>query len=180
MRILDRRIFSRLYCSSSVRGNAIFDSNLCVVVSDLLLSHPTSDNLHILPTTRDPSTNLALSSRNAYLSPAELKVSPVLYRALSAAKDSWKSVASPSTPTTGEDLVVTATSVVLAEIERLRDAPEGIDADLRLDYIEVFDKHTFEPVIGEVEEGREMVIAGAVWVGQTRLIDNLLLGWEVD
>ena len=150
------------------------------MVSDLLLSHPTSDNLHILPTTRDPSTNLALSSRNAYLSPAELKVSPVLYRALSAAKDSWKSVASSSTPTTGEDLVVTATSVVLAEIERLKDAPEGIDADLRLDYIEVFDKHTFEPVRGEVEEGREMVIAGAVWVGQTRLIDNLLLGWEVD
>lgn len=151
------------------------------MVSDLLLSHPTSDNLHILPTTRDTRTKLALSSRNAYLTPSELNVSPILYRALSAAKESWAAhTSSLSTPTTGEDIVATATSVILAEVERLKDAPEGKDVDLRLDYIEVFDKHTFEPIRGEVQQGREMVIAGAVWVGQTRLIDNLLLGWDVD
>jgi pantoate--beta-alanine ligase len=151
-----------------------------LVVSDLLLSHPTSDNLHILPTTRDAKTNLALSSRNAYLSPSEQKVSPVLYRALSKAKEEWKSASSSATPITGEDIVATATSVVLAEIDRLKDAPEGDDVNLRFDYIELFDKHTFGPIRGEVPAGKEMVIAGAVWVGQTRLIDNLLLGWEVE
>ena len=150
------------------------------MVSDLLMSNPTSDNLHILPTTRDPQTHLALSSRNAYLSPSELKISPILYQALSNAKERWNSASSSGRPTTGEDIVATATSVILAEIDRLKDAPEGTNANLRLDYIEVFDKHTFEPVRGEVSGGKEMVIAGAVWVGRTRLIDNLLLGWEVD
>jgi pantoate--beta-alanine ligase len=147
------------------------------VVADLLLAHPSADTLHILPTTRDPETNLALSSRNAYLSPAEMRVAPVLYRALTAAKREWQNGAS------GEDIVEAAKSVVLQEQEGIRreaaaSGAEGVD--LKPDYFEVFDKTTFEPVRGSVDTQRELVVAGAVWVGTTRLIDNLLLGWEVD
>lgn len=151
------------------------------MVSDLLLSHPTPENLHILPTTRDPHTHLALSSRNAYLTPAELEVAPVVHRALSAGEQVWSN-ATPST--TGEEVVQAAERTVQDEIERVKRS--GDDVQVKLDYFEVFDKHTFEPVRGPLgmgtEEGkkRELVIAGAVWVGKTRLIDNVLLGWEVD
>lgn len=153
------------------------------MLTDLLMAHPTPDNLHILPTTRDPNTNLALSSRNAYLSPAEMRVAPTLYRALSAARDMYpssdaaESGATPS-PVTGEELLSRATGVVLDELARISDAREPVD--VRLDYFEVFDRWTFEPIRGPIEPGRQCVIAGAIWVGKTRLIDNLLLGWGVD
>jgi pantoate--beta-alanine ligase len=142
------------------------------VLTDLLLAHPLPKNLHIIPTTRDPHTHLALSSRNVHLSPSELAVAPVLYRALSAARETWQRGG-----TTGEDMIASATQVVLDTQQELKDDLSGVE--LRMDYFEVFDKSTFEPVRGDVKEGREMVMAGAVWVGGTRLIDNLLLGWEV-
>ncbi|WVQ97767.1 pantoate-beta-alanine ligase [Kwoniella sp. CBS 9459] len=154
---------------------------LKILVEDLLLSHPTPENLHILPTTRS-STGLALSSRNGYLSPPELRVSPVLHRAISAAKELYASSASEGI--TGEDLISAGTRVILDEQERilspLTTVEEGAGVELQMDYIEVFDKYTFEPIRGPVGEGRELVVAGAVWVGKTRLIDNLLVGWEVD
>lgn len=135
------------------------------VLKDLLISHPTPENMHIVPTSRDPISNLALSSRNAYLTPQEMEIAPVLYRALSSAKEGYL-----EDGITGEELIDRAVKVV-----------EGVDAgevDLRIDYFEVFDKQTFEPVRGLVG-GREVVVAGAVWVGKTRLIDNLLLGWDM-
>ena len=136
------------------------------VLKDLLISHPTPDNMHIIPTTRDLSTNLALSSRNAYLSPQEMEVAPILYQALSAAKEGYS-----EDGITGEELIERATSTVDSV-----QVPEGVD--MKVDYFEVFDKETFAPVRGPVG-GREVVIAGAVWVGKTRLIDNLLLGWDM-
>jgi pantoate--beta-alanine ligase len=136
------------------------------VLKDLLISHPTSENMHIIPTSRDPSTNLALSSRNAYLTPQEMEVAPVLYQALSTAKEGYS-----EDGITGEELIQRAINVVQGV-----ELPKGVD--MKVDYFEVFDKETFEPVRGQVG-GREVVIAGAVWVGKTRLIDNLLLGWDM-
>lgn len=137
------------------------------MLKDLLISHPTPENMHIIPTSRDPTSNLALSSRNAYLSKAEMEVAPILYRALRAAKEGYS-----VDGITGEDLIERSIKVV----EGVK-VPDGVD--LKVDYFEVFDKETFEPVRGPIEKGRELVIAGAVWVGKTRLIDNLLLGWEM-
>lgn len=156
------------------------------MLKDLLISHPTPERMHIIPTSRDPLTNLALSSRNAYLSPTELAVAPILYQALVAAKEAFESAGAE---VTGEDLVSIATSVILKRQGELPtsqanfgvqvDAGEEGAVELKLDYVEVFDKDTFEPVRGPVGKGRELVIAGAVWVGKTRLIDNLLLGWDM-
>lgn len=144
-----------------------------------MISHPTAERMHIIPTSRDSRSNLALSSRNAYLLPEEMKVAPILYQALSAAKLTYNS----DGKVTGEELVSAAMAVVEEKRGELRRSQVAESAArgviLKLDYFEVFDKETFEPVRGSVGRGRELVIAGAVWVGKTRLIDNLLLGWDM-
>ena len=66
-----------------------------------------------------------------------------------------------------------------------RKLSEGVQ--LKLDYIEFNDSDTFEPLPGSETKtkltaregkGKGMVVLlnGAVWVGKTRLIDNLILG----
>ncbi|TYJ54398.1 pantoate-beta-alanine ligase [Cryptococcus floricola] len=152
---------------------------LKILVNDLLLSHPTPENLHILPTTRSPS-GLALSSRNAYLSPSELSAAPILFSALSEGQASYaEAQRAKNNELTGEDIISAATGILLAEQSRLLQASlvsKEADVEMRLDYVELFDRTTFEPVRGPVGD-KEMVLAGALWVGKTRLIDNVLLGW---
>ncbi|WVQ83974.1 pantoate-beta-alanine ligase [Cryptococcus sp. DSM 104549] len=144
---------------------------LKILVEDLLLAHPTSENLHILPTARLAS-GLALSSRNAYLSPQEAAIAPVLFRALSAGASVFSRDVS-SEPGTAETILASVNKVILNEQRKV-----GSAVDLRLDYVDLFDKRTFESIRGETD-GREMVLAGAVRLGKTRLIDNVLLGWSL-
>jgi pantoate--beta-alanine ligase len=181
MLILDKRIYNRHCCCEYVSRCLLVGSSDTLtspVLKDLLLAHPSSETLHILPTTRDPFTNLALSSRNAYLSPAELKVAPTLYQALASARDMYQSVVSGPArrPITGEEMISVAAEVVSEVVGKLR--IDGSAVQVQLDYIELFNRDTFAPIRGEVPVGTEMVVAGAMWVGRTRLIDNLLLGWE--
>ncbi|KAK0501572.1 Pantoate-beta-alanine ligase [Armillaria luteobubalina] len=126
---------------------------------DLLLSHPTPENLHIVPTQRDPTSGLALSSRNTYLSPSARLVAPKLYTALQAAETAWNSG-------------FTKAECIGKAVEIIQSAP-----GVRLDYVEMNDSDTFEPLDG-AERAKEgaVILSGAVWVGTTRLIDNIILG----
>ncbi|KAI9062485.1 Pantoate-beta-alanine ligase [Trametes sanguinea] len=141
---------------------------------DLLLSHPEPQNLIIVPTTRDPVTSLALSSRNAYLTAHERKsVAPALYSALQAARDAWEENA------TKAECIRRAKAVIE---DKQREVNGSVD--LRLDYIEMNDPDSFEVVSDAVSRrqwegdvvGRPVVLSGAMWVGKTRLIDNIILG----
>lgn len=135
--------------------------------SDLLLSHPEPQNLHIVPTERDTTDNLALSSRNVYLSPEERKVANTLHRALSLAEAGWETGLSKSE--------CVARSGELVESVR---AKAGVE--MKLDYIELNDSDSFEVVGGSETKAdygtRPVLLSGALWVGKTRLIDNLILG----
>ena len=98
---------------------------------------------------------LALSSRNAYLSPAEREAAPVLHRALLAARRDWLE---------GE-----------RDAETLRRQMAGVLAEVpaaRADYASVCDPETFRELTGRAETA---LLCLAVWLGRTRLIDNLLL-----
>ncbi|EIW58567.1 Pantoate-beta-alanine ligase [Trametes versicolor FP-101664 SS1] len=141
---------------------------------DLLLSHPDPEHLYIVPTTRDPTTSLALSSRNAYLSQHERDhVAPALYAALQAAQSSWEAGASKT------ECIQRAQAVIE---NKKREAGESVD--LRLDYIEMNDAESFEVLADAVQReeweagfaGRPVILSGAMWVGKTRLIDNIVLG----
>ena len=106
----------------------------------------------VCPIVREPD-GLALSSRNAYLSPEERKAAAILYRALSAAKEELAAGV--------RDALHLQTS-----LRRILDS-ERLAA---VDYAEIADAQSFEPV---VRVSKACYVLLAVFIGKTRLIDNL-------
>jgi pantoate--beta-alanine ligase len=107
-----------------------------------------------MPTVREED-GLAMSSRNAYLSPAQRQQATTIYRGLRKAKRLLDS---------GER---DAAELAAIAIDLLRE-----EQDLVIDYVAVCDPETLER-IPEVE--KEAVLLVAVKVGDTRLIDNIRL-----
>ncbi|MBI4355488.1 MAG: pantoate--beta-alanine ligase [Candidatus Omnitrophica bacterium] len=110
--------------------------------------------IRVLPIARDRD-GLALSSRNRYLSALERRSATRLHAALrQAAQLTHDGVREPAAIQSG-----------------LREALGG-DPAIRLEYVEVVDPETCEPVC--TMDDRTLV-AVAAWVGQTRLIDNVIV-----
>jgi pantoate--beta-alanine ligase len=107
-----------------------------------------------IPTVRE-ADGLALSSRNARLSPAQRAQAPAIYRALEAAARAFDGGQNES------EALVQCARRVLAE------------AGLELEYLELVDGQTLEPLS---HASRGSVLAAAVCFGAVRLIDNLVLG----
>lgn len=138
---------------------------------DLLLDHPSPERLHIVPTARDSNDGLALSSRNAYLSPSERRFAPTLYKALCRVEQAWLQ------GLTKGDCINEATLFIQSQVEEARNER----MDMRLDYVEMNDAESFDKLDsanskGDRKEGIPIILSGALWVGKTRLIDNILLG----
>ncbi len=108
----------------------------------------------VCPPVREPD-GLALSSRNVYLNAEERKAATVLHRALGAAK---------SELATG----VRDALQLQAVLQRTLAAERAV----RVDYAEIVDAQTFDPVI---RVSKPCYVLLAVFVGKTRLIDNLYI-----
>ncbi|MFS8810759.1 bifunctional pantoate--beta-alanine ligase/(d)CMP kinase [Synechococcus sp. R65.1] len=109
------------------------------------------------PTVRE-ADGLAYSSRNRYLSAEERQVAAGLYRALRRGYEHWQA---------GDS---SAEGILAAARAELEHTPE-----LRLQYLELVDPQTLQPLSEVKDKG---LLAIAAYVGQTRLIDNLLLARE--
>jgi pantoate--beta-alanine ligase len=131
------------------------DAQQTIVVKRLVRDLAFETEIVVLPTVREES-GLALSSRNAYLSEDERSAAVVLYRALTRAKEAYK-----AGERNGPRIVETVRAVVAAE-------PLA-----RLDYVSITDADTLEPL--EKLDDRTVLIALAVNLGKTRLIDNIVL-----
>jgi pantoate--beta-alanine ligase len=94
---------------------------------------------------------LALSSRNAYLSPAERRIAPLLHQTIAQ-------VAADLANGRGADDA--------AEAGRFKLEAAGF----RVNYVAVRDPETLKPLHGPVKEAR---VLAAAFLGKTRLIDNL-------
>jgi pantoate--beta-alanine ligase len=110
-----------------------------------------------VPTVREPD-GLALSSRNKYLSEEERRAAPALHQALQAAVRGIKE---------GERDVTKART---AAVEILDKQPL-----IRVEYLEIVDPDELAPVS---TIGRSVRIAAAIWIGRTRLIDNVFVNTE--
>jgi pantoate--beta-alanine ligase len=106
-----------------------------------------------VPTLRE-ADGLALSSRNQHLSPEERRIAPLLSRALETARDLISA---------GE----TRASAVKREALRVLSEQPAV----RVEYLEIVGPDDMRPV---EEIAGPVRVAGAVWIGKTRLIDNVL------
>lgn len=109
----------------------------------------------VVPTLR-AEDGLALSSRNVYLTPEQRTAAPVIYRALSTARDRYQAGVRDG--------------VVLRAI--MQDVLSGEPLAL-IDYVSVADADTLRELDGHSD--RPILLSMAVRFGTTRLIDNLIL-----
>jgi len=99
---------------------------------------------------------LALSSRNDYLNDEQRKTAPGLYRALSYLKEQIEDgVKSPD---------------LLLDHQKNELKAKGF----KIDYLNVFSMGRIAPV-DELKAQSRYILAGAVYLGETRLIDNIIL-----
>lgn len=109
----------------------------------------------VCPTLREPD-GLAMSSRNTYLDRDQRSAATILYRALTAAVEAFE---------TGEN-----------NADALRDLmSDALSTEplARTQYVSVADPVTLEEITGPVERA---LLSMAVYVGETRLIDNVVIG----
>jgi len=130
------------------------DFQQCLVIRRMVQGLNIDTDVTVLPTLRE-NDGLAMSSRNSYLSADERRSAAILFRALMAAQEMFKTGA--------------------AEPETLRSNMRDIiltEPGMLIDYVEVADPETLAPLTAPQSR---MVLLVAVRVGRTRLIDNLLL-----
>jgi pantoate--beta-alanine ligase len=113
-------------------------------------------NIRIItgPIVREPD-GLAMSSRNRYLSIKERQDAVLLYQSLQMAE---KKVGSEK---------YSVEEIKNRMLEKIK-----MGSDIRIDYIAIVDPETLEP-LEKIQS--HMLIALAVYVGKTRLIDNVLI-----
>lgn len=112
--------------------------------------------LKSIPTTREPD-GLALSSRNLRLNATQRAQAPILYRALSYAKERLL--------TKGENF----SQVQKTVIEMFNELPE-----VKLEYFELADSLNLRS-ISNVDEANHPILCIAAYFGELRLIDNVLV-----
>jgi pantoate--beta-alanine ligase len=123
------------------------DAQQCAVIERMVRDLDVPVRLVFGETVRE-ADGLAMSSRNSYLSPNERAVAPVLQRALRAG--------ARELPSRNVRWVESA----------MRDVAKGVD----IDYLVLVDPETFEP---PADFDRDLLLAGAIRLGKTRLIDNI-------
>ena len=129
------------------------DAQQARVLKHMVLDLNLPIEMVIAPTVRDPD-GLALSSRNRYLSADERAAAPGVYRALSKAKARVEA---------GERSAATIETGLRADLAAIPGA--------RVEYAQVVDDESMAPLVAPI--ARPVLVACAVHLGRTRLIDNV-------
>ncbi len=129
------------------------DGQQTAVVRRLARDLDIPTEIVVVPTVRE-SDGLAMSSRNAYLTPEGRAAAPVVFRALSAARDRFRAGR--------QDMAA------LEEAARRMIEASPLAA---VEYVAGVDPNTMEPWSGS----GPCMLAAAVRIGQVRLIDNVIL-----
>ena len=128
------------------------DAQQSRIISQMAHDLNLDTEIVVCPIVREPD-GLALSSRNAYLNPEERTAATALHRALEAARNEL-------------DAGVRDALQLQTVLHRVL----GAEKLARVDYAEIVDAETFEPV---TRIGKPCYVVLAVFIGKTRLIDNL-------
>ena len=129
------------------------DAQQALVVQRMVRDLDFPTRIEVRPTVREVD-GLAMSSRNAYLTPADRERAPALHRALESARRAARPGAT--------------SSEVLAPAHRILS-----EAEIQPEYLEIRDAEWLQPI--ETFNGRPALIAVAARIGEARLIDNLII-----
>lgn len=130
------------------------DGQQAVVVRRMVRDLDFPTEIVTVPTVREPD-GLAMSSRNAYLSPADRERAPALHRALRVARTALED---------GANL-----DAALADARRVLS-----EAGIEPEYLEA--RYADDLTPAAALDGRPVLVAVAAQVGAARLIDNVVLG----
>ena len=130
------------------------DAQQCIVIKRLNIDLSLGAEIVVVPTLRE-ADGLALSSRNVYLGPDERQAALTLYRSLRLAKEQWERGNRDA-----DDVR-----------KQMRALIEG-EPLARIDYISIADAETLDEL--ERIDG-PVLVSLAVYIGKTRLIDNIIL-----
>ncbi len=130
------------------------DAAQCAILRRMVRDLAMRVEIVVCPIVRE-TDGLALSSRNAYLSPMERKQATILHRALMRVQ-----FLADKGERSSEKLIAAAREVFSEE------------PAVRVDYVEIVDNDTLDPL---PDISRGALVAVAAFVGSTRLIDNLVL-----
>ena len=131
------------------------DAQQVVILQKMVQDLNADMEIRAMPIIREPD-GLAMSSRNAYLSAEERRAALVLSSSLGEARRMFENGERAAGPIR----------------ERLSSAIAA-ESLARIDYVEIVDPSSLEPV--ERIDG-EALVALAVYIGKTRLMDNEILG----
>lgn len=131
------------------------DAQQSIIIRRMVRDLNVPVTVQVEPTIRE-ADGLAMSSRNRYLSADERAAAPKLYEALRAVQ---------ARAAAGETDVARLESALRASLEAIPGA--------RVDYADILDADSLSP-IARLE--RPALAAVAVFLGSTRLIDNVILG----
>ncbi|KAI9090473.1 hypothetical protein DFS34DRAFT_372730 [Phlyctochytrium arcticum] len=132
------------------------DAQQCAVIRSMIRDLFIPTELVVCATVRE-TDGLAMSSRNRYLSPEERLKAPILYQGMSAAQAAYEQQGVVNR----SDLVKIASDIIKGQ--------DGV-----LEYLSVADPFTLEELETIGQDGA--IFSGAIKVGSTRIIDNVLLG----
>jgi pantoate--beta-alanine ligase len=132
------------------------DAQQSILIKRMVRDLAFNTEIVVLPIVREES-GLAMSSRNSYLNDEQRRASAVLNRALTQAREAYEQ---------GEQ-----NATRLAELVR---ATIGKEPLARIDYVSVNDAETLAKL--EKIDDRSALLSLAVFIGTTRLIDNVVLG----
>ncbi|MDA8174900.1 MAG: pantoate--beta-alanine ligase [Nitrospiraceae bacterium] len=131
------------------------DYQQSVIIRKMASDLDLSVDIVLCPTIREPD-GLAMSSRNAYLAPEEREAARALYEALQAGAGLVRSGAGPEKAKTEMQKILSSRPLI-SEIQ----------------YASVYNPETLEEL--SAIEKTPVLLAGAIRIGNTRLIDNVLV-----
>lgn len=134
------------------------DAQQAIVIKRMAEDLNMDLKIKVMPIIREPD-GLAMSSRNVYLSKEERQDAPVLYESLNLAKRLIKQG-------------LCDTGRIKSKMRNLINTKRSA----RIDYISITDLNDLRER-GRIEKGT--LIALAVWIGKTRLIDNIVIGGKL-
>lgn len=130
------------------------DAQQAIILNKMVADLNVPVRMHIAPTVRE-ADGLAMSSRNRYLSAEERALAPKIHNALRMVQ---------SRAAAGELDVARLESALLAALQAIPGA--------RVDYASILDARDLSPM---TRLDRPALAAVAVFLGSTRLIDNVIL-----